>query len=188
MRLLCRRCGAEVAHTCAPVKVRGKPETGCLQKAAIWVYVTDYSGAGKEGVKVSIGGTIKTTDTSGFTSRDPIEPGEEKVEVVDLGPHKSKFLVPETGPVSAMTANGQISLIEFQISTWIEIRLEDEKGTAVDGATVKLICPDGTERTETLTKEKLTKDGVYRLDKGMWPGDYEISFPGIYDAEWKPKG
>jgi hypothetical protein len=188
MRLLCRRCGAEAAHTCSPAKVLGKPQTGCPPKAAVWVYVTDYSGLGKEGIKVSVAGVVKPTDPGGFASYDPVEPGEKKVQVIDLGAHAAKFLLPESGPISAMAANGQISLIEFQISTWIEIRLEDEKGTVSEDGAVKLLCPDGAEKTETLSKEKLTKEGVYRLDKGMWPGDYEISFPRLYDAEWKATG
>ncbi|MBI2686059.1 MAG: hypothetical protein HYX27_07065 [Acidobacteria bacterium] len=184
MHLICRRCGSEVEHACSPSKAMGESVMPCALKGALWVYVTDMAGNGIEGVGVSVDRTNKRTDKIGFAGFDPLEPGTARVELTELtGSAAVEFELPEVKTFEASIANGQISMVEFQLSSWIEIYVQDKAGKAVFDLTVKIKLPNGEERTEKLTRDKLTSKNVFRIGK-IWRGDCQISFPEVCDAEW----
>jgi hypothetical protein len=184
--MLCRKCGAEVPHECSPSALLSRPVISCPLKGAVWVYVTDYGGDGVHGASVTLDGKKTTTDPSGFTSYDPVDEGSPVVAVEGKFEGKLKqFYLPETHQITAAATKGQVSLVEFQLPCWIEVRVEDDKGVVVDDVEVVVKDAGGT-RVEKLTKERLGGDGVYRIEK-LFPGTCEISIPGLSDAEWTAK-
>ena len=74
------------------------------------------------------------------------------------------------------------TVLPCQKKHWLGIRVVDEKGKAVSGVKVKLKLTDGT--TPVITVDK---SGNYKTAKCLSPGDCEISFPDLFDVEWKPK-
>ncbi len=181
MQLICRRCGTEVEHTCGKTQSLGETVLPCEQKGSLWVYVTNPSGEGLKGVDVKVGLVTKTTDKVGFVGFDPLEPGSVTVELTGLSSAPATdYELPEVGRFSAAIAKGQVSMVEFQLTSWIEVCLVDSKGTPLHGFTMTIKLPDGTTKTEEITKD------VHRIPN-LGGGDCQISFAGLYDAEWTEK-
>ena len=65
---------------------------------------------------------------------------------------------------------------------WFGVRVVDEKGKVVPGVKVKLKLTDGT------TPEIIIdKTGAYKTATTLDPGNCDVSFPDLFDAEWNPK-
>ncbi len=183
---LCRKCSTEVPHECAPVAVLGRPVSPCPLKGSVWVHVVDYGGVGVEGATVKVDNVEKVTNNKGFAVYDPLETGPRKTEIVNKFEDKLKqFYLPETASIEAAVTPGQLSMIEFQIPAWIEVRVEDDKGVVVTDVSVT-VKDSGGSRVEVLTKDKLNEAGIYRIDK-LYPGECEISFPDLCDDDWAAK-
>lgn len=65
---------------------------------------------------------------------------------------------------------------------WFGIRVVDEAGKAVPGVKVKLKLTDGT--TPVIT---IDETGSYTTAKCLDPGNCDVSFPDLFDVEWKPQ-
>jgi hypothetical protein len=63
---------------------------------------------------------------------------------------------------------------------WIGVRVVNEKGKPVAGVKLKLKLTDGT--TPEVTSDK---NGKYTTPKNLPAGNCEISFPDVFDLEWK---
>jgi hypothetical protein len=187
--LVCRKCGYTTPHDCGPSTpggIVGSAVKPCPLKGALWVHVVDLAGNGVEGVKVKADGAEKTTDKSGFAIWDPLDEGAKKVELQETFEGGLKhFYKPDLWQLSAAIAKGQVSLVEFQLPCWIEIRVEDDKGKVLDDVKV-LVKGNGGALEVTLSKDMLNDQGVYRIGD-LFPGESEISFPEICDAEWSAK-
>jgi hypothetical protein len=68
---------------------------------------------------------------------------------------------------------------------WIGVRVVDEDGKPVKDVKVRLKLTDGSVTTVDFASAKLEADGSYRTEKILDPGDCEISFPDLFDVEWK---
>ncbi|HJZ59724.1 MAG TPA: peptidoglycan-binding domain-containing protein [Gemmataceae bacterium] len=74
--------------------------------------------------------------------------------------------------------------VEVEKKAWIAVRLEDTKGNVLTDVTVKITLPDGTEKTEKLTPDKLGPDGGYKAV--YFPsGKCKVSFPEIDRDLWE---
>jgi hypothetical protein len=187
--LVCRKCGYTVPHDCGPSTpggIVGSAVRPCPTKGALWVHVVDLAGNGVEGLKVKVDGADKTTDKSGFAMWDPLDEGSKKVALPENYDGALKqFYKPDVWQLSAAVAIGQVSLVEFQLPCWIEVRVEDDKGKVMEDIKV-LVKGNGGALEVTLTKDKLNGEGVYRIGD-LFPGNCEISFPELCDAEWTAK-
>jgi hypothetical protein len=65
---------------------------------------------------------------------------------------------------------------------WFGVRVVDEKGKVVPGVKVKLKLTDGS--TPVIT---IDKTGTHKTATTLDPGNCEVSFPDLFDAEWNPK-
>jgi hypothetical protein len=65
---------------------------------------------------------------------------------------------------------------------WIGVRVVDDQGKPVPGVKVKLKLNDGT--TPDIT---VGKTGSYTTPKNLDTGNCEVSFPELFDVEWKPQ-
>jgi hypothetical protein len=65
---------------------------------------------------------------------------------------------------------------------WIGVRVVDENGKAVAGVKMNLKLPDNSTSNITFDKK-----GSYTTPKNLDPGNCEISFPDLFDAEWTPQ-
>lgn len=70
---------------------------------------------------------------------------------------------------------------------WIGVLVVDERGRPVKDVKVKLKLTDGSEVVIDFLSAELQPDGSYRTDRVLDPGQCEISFPELCDAEWRPK-
>jgi hypothetical protein len=187
MRILCRRCGDEAQHECSPSKRLGATAQPCPQKGALWVLANNMAGEGILGVGIKVNGTTDHTDKVGFVGFKGLDEGTIKFEVTEIiGAAKDQYELPEQRVFEASIKNGQSSMVELELGSWIEIAPKNGAGETVYDLTVNIVLPDGAERTLRLTKELLGKDGVYRIPK-IWFGDCTITFPDLYDADWKTK-
>ena len=66
--------------------------------------------------------------------------------------------------------------------SWIEVKLEDEKGNPVPGERYRVTLPDGETIAEGTTDDK----GVGRVS-GIDPGNCKITFPELDKDAWNPK-
>lgn len=181
MQLVCRRCGTEIPHECERSRVLGESVLPCEQKGSLWVYVTNQSGEGIKGVDVKVGSVTKTTDKAGFAGFDPLDPGTARLELTALsGPPATEYELPAVKTFDAVIAKGQVSMVELQLASWIEIALVDSKGLPLRGFTMTIKLPDGNSKTQEINED------VVRIPK-IAAGDCRISFAGLYDAEWTLK-
>lgn len=188
MALLCRKCGHTVEHDCAGSSPLATAVQSCplTKKGVIWVNVVNLAGGSVHGVSITIDGVGETTDPVGFATSGPVPAGGKTVTLENKfeGALKQYYLCdPATRTVPV--ADGEVSVVEFKLPSWIEVRVEDDKGKLVDDVTVVVKDASGA-RTETLTKDKLDPGGFYRVET-LYPGECEISFPDLCDTEWSAK-
>ena len=127
--------------------------------------------------------TEENTDDMGLAEFPSLDEGSKSVQIVDLGGKKPEFYMPHQHSGSVSVTTGQTSVIEFHVPTWIEIRVEDEDGTLVEDLKINLVFPDG--EVKMLSKSDL-KEGVYHVGE-IVPGECQVSFTGLPDAEWTAK-
>ncbi|HUT35743.1 MAG TPA: hypothetical protein VNE39_19805 [Planctomycetota bacterium] len=65
---------------------------------------------------------------------------------------------------------------------WIKVLVADEDRKPVTDVTVRVRVPDGTVHTG-----KPDGGGLYKVESFYDAGQCEISFPDVYDIEWKPQ-
>lgn len=187
MQLICRRCGTEVAHDCKPSRsLSDSSSMPCPLKGALWAYCTNKSGEGIAGVKVKLNGVEKVTDKAGFVGYDPLENGAARVELTELQGAALEYSLPDVKAFDAAVTAGQVSLVEFQLGSWIEIVVKDGDGVPVYDVTAQIKLPDGKVVMEKLTKDKLNSAGAYHVKVDV-PGDCEITFPELADGDWAAK-
>lgn len=72
---------------------------------------------------------------------------------------------------------------ECKVKHWIGVRVVDEWGKPVAGLKIKLKLTDGT--TTEVTSDK---KGKYATAKVLPAGSCDISFPEVFDPEWRAQG
>jgi hypothetical protein len=165
--MLCRKCGVDVPHVCAPEQLVGRAVVDCpIKKGAIWVQVTGQGGAGLPGVSVKVGGTLPT-DPTGFVGFDPLDERDDYVveltAISDLLEPSYGLPNPATSP--APVKAGEITFLSFALLPRIKPVLTLSKTVVgVGGAriTAKLeavpvadgACPFPGKGTGTLTVAK----------------------------------
>ncbi len=77
---------------------------------------------------------------------------------------------------------GNGAVLPCQKKHWFGIRVVDEKGKPVPGVKVKLKLTDGT--TPAIT---IDDTGGYTTAKCLEAGNCEVTFPELFDVEWKPQ-
>lgn len=179
--MLCRKCGVEVPHVCAPEQLVGRAVVDCpIHKGAIWVQVTGQGGAGLEGVSVHVDRVDRTlpTDPTGFLGFDPLDENDYVVELTAVpGALTGSYALPALVTSPAPVRPGEITFLSFALAPRIAPRITLSKAVVgVGGAriTVKLeaqavaggVSPFPGKGTGTLTVAqgvasiKLYREGV----------------------------
>ncbi len=104
-----------------------------------------------------------------MSAKDPKNAKEAKTGAGNLGEDKNP--APKEGVVQPCDKKH-----------WFGVRVVDKKGKVVPGVKVKLKLTDGT--TPVIT---IDKTGAYKTTKCLNPGNCEVSFPDLFDVEWKPQ-
>lgn len=122
--MLCRKCGSDVPHECAPEQLVGRAVVDCpIKKGAIWVQVTGVAGAGLEGVSVKVEAT-QPTDPTGFVGFDPLDEDDYTVELTAV-PHalQNAYDLPLVATSPAPVRPGEITFLSFALRPKIAPRI-----------------------------------------------------------------
>ncbi len=186
MPINCPRCGREFVCTCRPstAAVGSVVEPCVVKPGGIWAQVIDQAGDGVPGVKVSVDGSVKVTDSSGFASWDPMSPKTYQARLEPLtGQLQEKYRPPATDTADATVRAGAVTFVSFTLTpnqelTWIEIVLLGEDNSPVGGVKYRVKLPNAEVR-----EGSLDGSGKARIDK-IPPGQCEVSFPDLDRDAW----
>ncbi len=100
------------------------------KKGAIWAYITDDSGKGLGKILVTASGAptpTKPTEPSGFSSFDPLEPGDHTVSIEIPSEMKDQFYPPSKTVVPGVPVrNGEITSVQFKLERIAPLKVSVE--------------------------------------------------------------
>jgi hypothetical protein len=113
------KCGHEREHPFGAPKI-GSAVLDCpVKKGAIWAYITDDSGKGIRGIPVTVSKAPgpKNTDPSGFSSFDPLDPGDDYSVAIGIPSdiEDDYYLPPRKEITGVPVRNGEITSVEFSL-------------------------------------------------------------------------
>lgn len=125
----------------------------------------------------SAGSAVTPADPTAAFDADDANPGAvEQVKAEQLQSKSGKY-----GSVQAKPYKPPTSAEDKKSKTsWIEIKLVDEKNNPVPGEPYSITLPDG----ETVAEGTLDEKGFARID-GIDPGTCQITFPQRDTEAWK---
>lgn len=179
----CPKCGREFTCTCHNAKPVSDPVQPCAVKpGGLWVQVLDDLGQGIQGVSVSADG-VKTTDSGGFASWDPLPAKTYQVELQPLSDQlKEKYQLPAKTSTDATVTDGAIAYVTFTLTrlplTWIEIVMVGEDNSPVTDVKYRITLPNSEVR-----EGSLDGTGKVRIDN-IPPGQCEVTFPELDTEAW----
>lgn len=121
-----------------------------------------------------------------FTDRTA---GKYTIQIPSL-PDSLKPLFATPLPEVSCTIKDELEVVTLRLKEALHsfgVRVEDEDGNIVKDVTIKLKLTNNSERTVNLAEATLEDDGTYLIPASLPAGVCEVSFPELFDVEWKAK-